>query len=66
MFPGQAAGIWLFSSRTKEHFGDEDIFVSWPGELFQGGAHLDFTLSIGVDLSSCSKLAGCCLGDCAL
>jgi len=64
MFPAQAPRVWLLASSAKEHLGNKDIFVSWPSQLLERGAHLNLALAIGIHLRSVKSIDAifpCCL-----
>lgn len=42
--------VRLLTTRSKEYFCNENVFVTGPGQLFQALAHLNFALAVGVDL----------------
>ena len=53
VFLGKTAGVGFLAAGAEEDFRDEDVFVAWPGKLFQGGSHFDFALAVGIGLEFC-------------
>lgn len=50
----EAAGVWFLATCTEEDFGDENVFVSRPSQLFKCSAHFDFALAVRIDLGRVS------------
>lgn len=54
----QAARVGLLAPGSEEDLGDQDVLVTGPVELLEGGAHLDLAGTVGVDLGGVECLLG--------
>ena len=52
MFPRETAGIGFLSPCPEEYLGNEDKLIARPRQFLQSFAHLDLTLTIGINLRS--------------
>ena len=50
MFLREAPGVGFLAAGAEEDFCNQNVFVAGPSEFFECGSHLEFTLTVGIDL----------------